>query len=81
MLGASSGLSQQLDDPSQRYPDLPGHVWLIVSLFVASGLAGKDDPSAGTINRDAVGKATRLGPFCRLQGKHVLSSKNKASIL
>ena len=40
--------------------DLPGHVGLIVALLVAAGLAGKHDPSAGTIDRDAVRKAAWL---------------------
>jgi hypothetical protein len=56
MLRTSSGLCQQLDDPSQRDRNLPGHIGLIFTLVVASGLAGKDDPSAGTIDRDAVQK-------------------------
>ena len=60
MLGAGPGLGEQLDDPSQGNPDLSGHVRLILALLIASGLTGKNDPSARTIDFDAVGKAARL---------------------
>src|SRR5713226_8943489 len=43
VFGTRARLRQQLDDPSQRLPDLPGHIGLIFALVVASGLAGKDD--------------------------------------
>src|ERR1700731_2082537 len=60
VLGPGAGLRKQLDDPAQRRSDLPGHVGLIVTLLVTAGLAGKHDPSAGAIERDAVRKAARL---------------------
>jgi hypothetical protein len=60
VLGTGPGLYKQLDDPSQGHPDLSGHIGLIFAFLVASGLAGKDDPSAGTIDCDAVRKAAWL---------------------
>src|ERR1700682_1367874 len=78
--GTCSGLGKQLDDPSQGRPDLPGHIGLIFTLLVASGLAGKDDPSAGTIDRDAVREAAWLRPFGRLQGTHEQVLPGKRSL-
>jgi hypothetical protein len=75
MLGTGPRLGQQLDDPAQRCCDLPGHVWLIFPLLIAAGLAGKHDPSAGTIERDAVREGARLRPFGRLQDLHKGDSK------
>ena len=60
VLGTGAGLRQQLDDPAQRDPDLRGHVGLVFALLVAAGLARQHDPSAGTIDLDAVRKAARL---------------------
>jgi len=60
VLGTGAGLRKQLDDPAQRRPHLARHIGLIVPLLIAAGLAGKHDPSAGTIERDAVRKAARL---------------------
>ena len=57
VLGARPGLTEQLDDTPQRHRDLACHIGLIVALLVAPGLAGKHDPLAGTIDRDAVRKA------------------------
>jgi hypothetical protein len=54
VLGTGPRLRQQSDDPSQRRPDLRGHIGLIFALVVASGLAGKHDPSAGIVDGDAV---------------------------
>ena len=68
--GPALGLAEQLDDPVQGGADLCGHIGLIVALLVAAGLAGQHDPSAGTIDRYAVGKAAWLRPFGRLQGLH-----------
>jgi hypothetical protein len=53
VLGTGPGLREQFDDPSQRDSDLSGHIGLIFTLL-AAGLAGQHDPSAGTIDRDAV---------------------------
>jgi hypothetical protein len=68
--GPAPASASSFDDPSQGHPDLPGHIGLIFPLLVASGLAGKDDPSAGTIERDAVREAARLRPFGWLQDTH-----------
>src|SRR5439155_18587618 len=70
VLGTGAGLRKQLDDPAQRRSDLAGHIGLIVTLLVAAGLAGEYDPSASTIERDAVRKAARLWPVGRLQDTH-----------
>src|ERR1700738_1122235 len=81
VLGPGPGLSEQLDDPSQRRPHLPRHNGLLVALPVAAGLAGKDDPSARTIDRDAVRKAAWLCPFCRLQDTHELVLQSLSGIV
>jgi hypothetical protein len=60
VLGTGAGLRKQLDDLVQRRPHLARHIGLIIPLPVAAGLAGQYDPSAGTIERDAVRKAARL---------------------
>jgi hypothetical protein len=70
VLRTSAGLAEQLDDAFQRGADLPHHVGLIVTFFVAAGLAGEHDPFAGTVDHDAMGKAARFRPFGRLQHLH-----------
>src|SRR6185437_8262739 len=70
VLGTGAGLGKQLDDPTQGNPHLCGHVRLVIPLLIAPGLAGEHDPSAGTIDRDTVREAARLGPFGRLQDTH-----------
>src|SRR5258707_11441826 len=70
VLRTGAGLAQQLDDPAQGYSNLSCHIGLIFALLVAAGLAGQDDPAAGTIDLYAVRKAARLRPFGRLQDTH-----------
>jgi hypothetical protein len=42
----------------------------LIFALLAAGLAGKHDPSAGTIDRYAVREAAWLRPFGRLQDTH-----------
>jgi hypothetical protein len=60
VLGTGPGLREQPDDPSQRHSNLPGHIGLVLPLLVATGLASEHDPSAGTIDCNAVRKAARF---------------------
>src|SRR6267142_1357943 len=81
VLRSGPGFTEQLDDPSQRDADLSSQIGLIFAVLVTAGLASEDDPSAGAIDRDAVGKAAWLGPCGRLQGKHELFSRFSSGVI
>jgi hypothetical protein len=70
VLRSGPGLRKQLDDPLQRDRHLRRQIGLILALFVAAGLAGKHDPSASTIDLEAMRKTARLRPFGGLQDTH-----------
>jgi hypothetical protein len=79
--GAGFGFGQERDDLSQRDGDLSGQVGWILALVATCGLAGKHDPPAGTLERDAVRKASRFRPFGRLQDAHGAGSPGKWAIV
>src|ERR1700730_18361913 len=63
---------QQLEDPPECYAALRRHVGQIVALLVAAGLSRQHDPSAGSVEFDAMRKPARFRPFGRLQDTHEL---------
>ena len=71
VLGACTRFREQLDDSLQRSSDLGGEIPGVVALLVAAGLSRQHDPSAGSIDLDAVRESPRFRPFGRLQNTHL----------
>src|SRR6202012_3023744 len=79
VLRAGARFLQKLDDALQRGADLRAKIRRIVALLVAAGLTREHDPSAGSVDLDAVRESPRFRPFGRLQDTHTVASLSPPS--